>query len=253
MWRLTYSMYVLSLKQSVFVMRLGVNAMRIIGYVRVSSDEQARDGVSLAVQSEKVRQFASLHDLELVDVIIDAGVSAKTLDRPGLTRALGMLDAGQADGIVVMKLDRLTRSVRDLADLLDAYFGEAAGKQLFSVGDSIDTRTAAGRLVLNVLMSVSQWEREVIVERTRSAMSYKKAKDERVGNVPYGFTLADDGRSLIADSGENEILRAIADLHKQGLPLRAIAKHLEDRKLPTKTGRPWSHATVQTIVKRLAS
>src|SRR4051794_7553353 len=100
-------------------------AMRVIGYVRVSTDEQARDGVSLAAQIEKVGAYARLYDLELVDIVTDAGASAKTLDRPGFARVLAMLDAGEVDGVVVVKLDRLTRSVADLATLLDGYFGEA--------------------------------------------------------------------------------------------------------------------------------
>ncbi|WP_437786905.1 recombinase family protein [Sorangium sp. So ce1097] len=94
-------------------------------------------------------------DLDLVDIIEDPGVSAKTLDRPGLQRALGMLDAGQAYALLVVKLDRLTRSVRDFDTSIARYFADRFS--LLSVADSIDTRSAAGRLVLNVLASVSQW------------------------------------------------------------------------------------------------
>ena len=99
-------------------------------------------------------------------------------------------------------MDRLSRSVVDWNDLIDGYFGEKAGKQLFSVADSIDTRTAAGRLVLNVLMSVAQWERETIGERTTAAMQYKRSKNERVGKVPFGYDLAADGVQLIPNEVE---------------------------------------------------
>ncbi len=227
--------------------------VRVVGYVRVSTDEQATSGVSLDAQIEKVRAYAGLYDLELIEVVSDPGVSAKTLDRPGLTRALAMLEDGTVDGIVVVKLDRLTRSVADLATLLDGYFGESAGKLLFSVGDSIDTRTAAGRLVLNVLMSVSQWEREVIVERTRSAMAYKRSRSERVsGQIPYGFTLDVDGKRLNPNQTEAAVLADVRAMHAAGRPLRAIADELTRRGIPTRSGKPWSHATVQTIVKRSA-
>jgi site-specific DNA recombinase len=223
---------------------------RVIGYVRVSTDEQSREGVSLDVQTEKVRLYAQLHDLDLVDVIVDGGISAKTLDRPGLSRILAMLDAGDVGGVVIAKLDRLTRSVVDLGTLLDRYFGERAGKQLFSVGDSIDTRTAAGRLVLNVLMSVSQWERETIVERTRAAVDHKRSKGERIGNVPYGFTLGPDGKQLVPELGEAMTVFLIEFLRYHGWPLRKIAAWLNARTFPTKSGRPWSASTIHTLTRR---
>ena len=145
---------------------------RTIAYLRVSTDKQADRGVSLDAQRSKAKAYAELYDLELVEVIVDAGESAKSLDRPGLQRALAMLKKGEAEALLVVKLDRLTRSVVDLGSLVDRYFapGKAA---LLSVGEQIDTRSAAGRLVLNVLASVSQWEREAIGERTATAMQHK--------------------------------------------------------------------------------
>ena len=227
--------------------------MRVVGYVRVSSEDQAREGVSLVAQAEKVRLYCRLHDLELVDLVSDPGQSAKTLDRPGLTRARAMLDDGSADGLLVVKLDRLTRSVVDLAALLDRHFGERAGKQLFSVGDQIDTRTAAGRLVLNVLMSVSQWERETVVERTRTAMAFKRSRSERVsGRIPYGFRLAADGRTLTPAPEETEAAIEAAALQAGGWSLRRIAAELDRRGVPTKTGRPWTFSGVRSLLKRTA-
>ncbi len=134
---------------------------RTIAYLRVSSDKQADRGVSLDAQRAKLKAYAELYELDLVDVVVDAGLSAKSLDRPGLQRALGMLKAGDAEALLVVRLDRLTRSVVDLGTLVERYIapGKAA---LLSVGEQIDTRSAAGRLVLNVLASVSQWEREAI-------------------------------------------------------------------------------------------
>ncbi|HEY5312706.1 MAG TPA: recombinase family protein, partial [Pirellulales bacterium] len=167
--------------------------MKVVAYVRVSTEEQATSGVSLDAQRAKLQAYAALYDLDLVEVIADEGVSAKSLNRPGLQRALAMLTKGKVAGLLVAKLDRLSRSVADWNILIDQHFGEKAGRQLFSVGDSIDTRTAAGRLVLNVLMSVAQWEREAIGERTRDALGHKRSKGERVGQVPFGKRLAADG------------------------------------------------------------
>jgi DNA invertase Pin-like site-specific DNA recombinase len=122
---------------------------RVVGYIRVSTDSQADGGISLAAQRTKLEAYAVAMDLDLVEVCEDAGYSAKSIKgRPALTRALATLDSGDADGLLIVKLDRLTRSVRDLGDLVDRYFGSKF--LLLSVGDSIDTRTAAGRLVLNL-------------------------------------------------------------------------------------------------------
>src|SRR5262249_54392712 len=154
---------------------------------------------ALQAQEEKIRQYCSLYDLTLVDIITDAGVSAKTLQREGLQTALSLLTSGQADGIVVVKLDRLTRNVADLGTLITEYFNTYA---LLSVCEQIDTRSASGRLVLNVLTSVAQWEREAIGERTSQALQYKKAQGERVGTVSMGKCLGTDRKSLVDNTQE---------------------------------------------------
>lgn len=242
--------------------------MRVVGYGRVSSSEQATEGVSLAAQEEKVRAYCGLHGLDLVAVEIDAGVSAKTLNRPALARTLARLESGEADGVVILKLDRLSRSVTDWNTLIDGYFGPGGGKQLFSVADSIDTRTAAGRMVLNIMMVIAQWEREAIVERTREALGHKRSKGERVGQVPYGWDLGDDGRTLIPSPDEQAVLAWMRRAHADGTSYRAIAAELNRRGVPTKnpgrlvnrrtkagsqpvpnTGR-WNHNAVRHLLNR---
>ena len=143
--------------------------MRTIGYVRVSTDKQAEQGVSLEAQAEKIRAMALVHDAELLDIIVDGGESAKSLQRPGMARLLGMVDTRQVQAVIVAKLDRLTRSVKDLCELLERF--ERRGVALISVAESLDTGSAAGRLVINIMTAVSQWEREAIGERTRDALS----------------------------------------------------------------------------------
>src|SRR5262245_24628947 len=118
--------------------------MTVIGYTRVSTDEQADKGLSLGAQRAKIEAYCALYDLELVELIEDGGASGKTLKREGLQRALKMLRKGAANGLVIAKLDRLTRSVVDGGTLFAEYFGEK-GFELLSVADHIDTRTAAGR------------------------------------------------------------------------------------------------------------
>jgi DNA invertase Pin-like site-specific DNA recombinase len=175
--------------------------------VRVSTDKQADRGVSLEAQTEKVRAMAVVKDAELLDVIVDAGESAKTLGRPGMERLLDLVDRRAVDVVIIAKLDRLTRSVADLAELLKRF--KRRGVSLVSVADSLDTQTAAGRLVLNIMVSVSEWEREAVGERTADALRLKKSKGERVGTILYGFRLAADGVRLEAEASEQQILLRI--------------------------------------------
>ncbi len=220
-----------------------------IGYIRVSTDKQADHGVSLDAQRAKLAAYAALYDLTLVDVIVDAGVSAKTLDRPGLQRALGMLRTGQASALLVAKLDRLTRSVKDLGTLVDDYFSSDA-YTLLSVADSIDTRTAAGRLVLNVLGSVAQWERETIGERTSEALAHKRSQGEKTGgDVPYGYQLDADGKTLVAEPGEQTLIAAIRTARQRGLSQRAVVADLARQGFTTRQGTALRLTQVQRIMR----
>ena len=221
---------------------------RAIAYIRVSTDKQAEHGVSLDAQRAKLEAYAALYELDLVAVEVDAGVSAKTLDRPALQRSLAMLRGGQADAILVVKLDRLTRSVRDLGDLVEGYF--AVGKwALMSVGEQIDTRSAAGRLVLNVLASVAQWEREATGERTSAALRHKAAAGEFTGGeLPYGSRLAADGVALEPEPAEAAVLAAARELRQAGLSLRAVAAELDKRGLRSRTGRVFAAPQIARMV-----
>lgn len=210
---------------------------RAVGYVRVSTDKQAGAGVSLEAQTARIQAMATVQDTELADVIVDAGESAKSLNRPGMVRLLAMIDAREVQTVIVAKLDRLTRSVRDLADLLERF--ERRGVALVSVSESLDTGTAAGRLVLNVMMSVAQWEREAIGERTREAMRHKKASGQRVGTVSFGFQLATDGRTLEPFEAEQRALAIIRECRAAGFTLQRIADELNRQGYETRRGSPW--------------
>lgn len=200
---------------------------RVVGYVRVSTEAQADGGVSLEAQREKLKAYALALDLELVAIIEDAGYSAKSMKRPGLQAALEHLTEGRASGLLVTKLDRLTRSVRDLGDLVERYFGTRFS--LLSVGDAIDTRTAAGRLVLNVLTSVAQWEREATAERTREALGHLKRGGVRLGPPALGWTRSEErdteGRRLVVTLDEElATVERIRDLRREGRTLASIAR-----------------------------
>ncbi len=221
--------------------------MKAIGYIRVSTQEQASEGVSLAAQERKLRAYAELYGVELMDVVADAGASAKSLDRPGLQAALARIEAGEAEGILVAKLDRLTRSVKDLGTLIDRYFGEKAGFRLMAVDDQIDTKSAGGRLVLNVLASVSQWEREVIGERTATALAEIKRQGGHVGREAFGFEMR-DGR-LVVNEAEAAIAARVAEMRAAGATLQAIADTLNAEGVATKRGGRWAPSTVRNILQ----
>lgn len=223
--------------------------MKVIGYCRVSTDQQVDQGVSLEAQRGKIEAYCDLYNLELVEVILDGGYSAKSLNRPGIQRVLDMLKRKEAAGLIVYKLDRLTRSVVDMGSLVADYFDK--GLSLVSVSEQIDTRTAGGRLVLNVFTSVSQWEREIIGERTRDAMGYKRGRGEFIGEAPFGFKLAEDGVHLQEDQEEQKAVASITTLKAEGLSLREIVARLNAEQVPARGAR-WHKTTVARILKKAA-
>jgi DNA invertase Pin-like site-specific DNA recombinase len=191
--------------------------MRTVGYVRVSTDKQAERGISLEAQEAKIRAMATVQGAELIDVIVDGGESAKSLNRPGLQRLMGLVHSGGVQAVIVAKLDRLTRSVKDLCGLLEVF--EKRKVALISVAEALDTGSAAGRLVITIMGAVSQWEREAIGERTCDALQHKRSQGERVGNIAFGSRLAGDGQQLEPDPAEQAALAEIRQLHSQGTTL----------------------------------
>jgi site-specific DNA recombinase len=222
--------------------------MKAIGYIRVSTDEQARDGLSLEAQEEKVRAYATAKGWDLAGIVRDER-SAKDLKRPGIQRVIRGCKSKDFDVVIICKLDRMTRNVRDLGYLVQDVF-EKNGVAFSSIADNFDTTTANGKLVLNILGSVAQWERDIISERTKDALTHKRlVKRERAGVVPLGYELAENGRDLIPNSKELEVVRQLRDLRNRGWSYGRIAKYLNDRSVPTKRGGKWRAWTVQYLTQ----
>lgn len=228
-----------------------MHGVRAIGYIRVSTDEQAIAGVSLNAQKERILAYAQLYNIQIETVFMDDGYSASSLRRPGLKEALACLEDGRADAIIVAKLDRLTRSLRDLIDLTERYFksGEAA---LMSVAEQLDQRTASGRLVMNILAAVAQWERETIAERTKEALRWKRENGERIGTIPYGCQLGKDGK-LEKNDYEQHVIRLAKQL-KVGfnMSLQDICYELENMACHPRGGAAmkWHRKQIASILKR---
>lgn len=222
----------------------GAAPTRAIAYVRVSTERQAGEGHSLEAQTAKLRLYAELHNLELVAIEVDEGLSASTLDRPGLQRALGALNEFRAEALVVVKLDRLTRSVRDLCTLVDSYFGSGQNR-LMSLSEAIDTGSAAGRMMLNVLMAVSQWEREACAERTAAVMQHLKSTGKFTGGFPpFGFYVDDEG-ALVEHVAEQAIVVDARERRRCGMALRGIAEWVGNN---PRTGKPFSATQIQRML-----
>ncbi len=223
-----------------------MTAIAALGYCRVSTDEQAREGVSLEAQQARIREFCLRQGLALADVLIDAGVSAKTLDRPALQALLARVRAGDVGAVVVTKLDRLSRRTRDLLALVEDVLRPNA-VELVSLSEQLDTRTPAGVLMLTMLGAVAQMEREQIGERTRAALAYKRERGERLGTTPLGFRTPSPGAPPEPDQEELGAVRYILHRRAAGATFRRIALELTAQGVPTKRGRQWYDTTVRLI------
>lgn len=223
--------------------------MKAIGYVRVSTEGQAQDGVSLAAQEAKIRAWAELASAESVTIFIDAGLSGKRADnRPGLQSALDVI--GEGDALVVYSLSRLARSTKDTIAISELLAKK--GADLVSLSEKIDTTTAAGKMVFRMLAVLSEFERDQISERTCLALAHKRAQGEKTGgDVPYGYQI--DGARLVQDANEQKALALIRELRGKGYSLRGIARELEAHGYRTKTGlAKWNPKIIAGIVEREA-
>jgi DNA invertase Pin-like site-specific DNA recombinase len=207
--------------------------MQVIGYVRVSTEEQTNSGAGLAAQRAAIKAECERRGWQLVDVIEDAGYSAKDLRRPGVQIALETLERHQAEGLVVAKLDRLSRSMLDFT----AIMAKASRQRwaLVALDCAVDTTTPAGEAMANILATFAQFERRLIGQRTREALAAKKAAGVRLGRP----------QSLPADVRDR-----IVTEREAGRSLATIAECLNVDKVPTAHGgRQWWPSSVRAAIQ----
>lgn len=222
-----------------------------VSYARVSTNGQAMNGVSLAAQKAKAQGWAAANGYELVGFHVDAGLSGKAANRPGLQAALAQACQAKA-ALVVYSLSRLARSTKDAIGISERL--AKAGADLVSLSEKIDTTSAAGKMVFRMLAVLAEFERDCIAERTRFGMAHLRAQGRRISRIlPFGYDLAGNGRTLVPNRGEQRTLMLIRKWRKGGKSLREIAATLRKRGVKTKTGgTAWAPGVVRGIVRRVA-
>ena len=205
--------------------------MIVVGYIRVSTAEQADSGAGLEAQRAAVELEAERRSWTLLEIFEDAGASGKSLNRPGLAGALAMIESGEASVIIVSKLDRLSRSVHDFAGLMQA--AQRQGWALVALDVGIDMTTPAGGLIANVMASVAEWERRVIGERTVAALAARRAAGVQLGRP----------REMSPEAVER-----IRELHRDGARVAEIARVLNAEGVATPRGGRWHSPGVKRAI-----
>lgn len=222
--------------------------MKAIGYIRVSTERQADEGISLAAQRAKIQAWCDLNDTELVAVFEDAGISGASMNnREGLQAALKATGKGMA--LVCYSISRLARSTKDLLEIADTIRSRKAS--LVSVTEHIDTASAMGEFFFTVMGAIATLERKVTGDRTRMALAHKKASGEKYGPVPFGYQEIE--RRLVEVKAESRIVSEVIRRRTAGESFRDIAGDLNRRGVQGKRGGKWHASTVRYLLQRQAA
>ena len=225
---------------------------KVAGYVRVSSEEQSREGISLDAQRARIEAYCTMRGLALAEMVDDPGVSAaKPLRaRPGGQRLLELLRRRRVAGIVAFKLDRLFRNCADCLANVEAWDRAGVGVHLLDLrGTAIDTSTAAGKFFLTVMAGAAELERNQISERTSSVLQHKASRGEYTGGAPpFGFRLAGDGVRLEEHAEEQRVIARARELRGGGASLRHIAATLAEEGLSSRAGKQLAVVQVQRLL-----
>jgi DNA invertase Pin-like site-specific DNA recombinase len=223
--------------------------MQAVGYIRVSTSDQAENGVSLDAQRDLIETWCKLNGAELVHVYRDEGISGtKTrTQRPGLNDALEHA-CNLGCPLVVYSLSRLARNTKETIEIGECL--SECGADLVSLSEKIDTTSAAGKMVFRMLAVLAEFERDQVSERTKMALAYRKSQGVYLGAPPVGKRVADDGKTLVKDEDEAKLIARAKRLHRSGMSLRKIATKLTDEGYRTRRGNPMNYQTVNELLNR---
>lgn len=217
--------------------------MKCVIYIRVSTDEQAKHGYSIAAQQERLEAFCKSQEWEIVEMYVDDGYSAKNLDRPHFQDMMDRIKQGGIDVLLVYRLDRMTRSVLDLYEILNEL--EKYDCKFRSATEVYDTTNAMGKLFITLVAAIAQWERENTAERVRMGMEKKtKLGEWKGGSPPYGYKVVEEKLVVVED--EAKIVKEVFNLAKT-LGFYTIAKQLTTKGIQTRKGSEWHVDTVRGI------
>jgi site-specific DNA recombinase len=224
---------------------------RAVGYIRVSKEEQAREGISLEMQAAKIKAYCELNDLTVIEIIQDAGISAKSIKgRPGLLNVLEMIRKRKVDGVIVYKLDRLARNTIECLGMAKGM--DKAGCALHSISEKLDTQSALGRFFFTLTASLAEMERNLIAERTAAALQQKRENGFKTGGAcPYGYSV-DGRRRLIPNEDEQTIVRRIRKFRRKGHSYQKIADMLTAEGIFTRKGTQFKETQIIRILKAVA-
>lgn len=222
---------------------------KAVGYIRVSTVDQAQEGVSLDSQRQRIERWAEIHEYNLVGFQVDAGLSGSRADnRPGLQLAIEQTCRNKA-ALIVFSMSRLGRSTSDVLSIAARL--EKAGADLVSLSEKVDTTSAAGKMIFRLLAVLSEFERDLIVERTTAAMAHLRHQGRRISRfAPYGYAFSSDGSWLLPDPVEQAIIVSILELRGAGMSFSGIARHLNDNGVNTKQARRWHAKTIRDVCHR---
>ena len=220
--------------------------MKAVCYTRVSTTEQATEGFSLAAQEESARAYCKAQGWELTAVYADAKSGSSMTGRGELARLLVDAAAGEFERVICWKLDRLGRNLRDLLDISDQL--EQAGVGVVSIQESLDTRTAAGRMMRSILGSLAEFERETIVERIVAGIQQKAREGDLVGPLPLGYR-RDGDEGVVADEAKAALVRDTFERYATGrYSLRELARWTTSIGLLTSAGNPYDRLSVRKLL-----
>ena len=215
-------------------------------YIRVSTEDQAREGFSLGEQEEKLRQLCKYKDFEIYKIYKDAGISVKNMkDRPAFQQMLEDMKVGKLNYIVAYKLDRVTRSVRDLEVLISTL--EQYHCYLICDRDDVNTSTANGRFFVRMLTVLSQLEIEIVSERTKFGLNGAIKAGHIPGKVPLGY-YRDTDKTLKVDITTKDIVLRIFELYLEGKSYQTISNILNDEKVLSPNNKKWCDSTIDRII-----
>lgn len=222
--------------------------MKAVAYIRVSTQGQGEDGISLEMQRERVTAWCVANGYELEELFAETMSGGRASNRPEVLKAIAL--ACKVRGVlVVYSLSRLARSLKDTLAIAERL--ERAGANLASLTERIDTNSALGKMLFRLLSTLAEFEKDQLGERTENAMSHLRKINRRISaRIPLGYDLAKDGQTLVPNTVEQQVIDRICSMRQTGLSYAGITKILMKGRIATKSGGRWHPSTVKAVIER---